>query len=112
MIHYRRLLITLFVCFLNIMIVTGSSASTPIQTQYGPDGLEVDLKSIKCSDKYVTTIFEFRATGNDWASITYDHSAVNFVDEAGAKNTMFLKIPRECIWQLMDTKQIIDQLFL
>ncbi len=49
-----------------------ANASPPVlQTQYGPDGIEVDLIRCKVSDKVLSVAFLVRSTAED-ASVTVD----------------------------------------
>ncbi len=64
------------------LAISGVANATPpvLQTQYGPDGIEVDLIRCKVSDKVLSVAFKFRSTAeDDSASVDIDARVVHYV---------------------------------
>jgi hypothetical protein len=54
-------------------------AQTALQTQYGPDGVEVDLVRAQISGKILSVVFSFRNPGSSAADVTYKIADVHYI---------------------------------
>ncbi len=64
------------------LAISGVANAAPpvLQTQYGPDGIEVDLIRCKVSDKVLSVAFKFRSTAEDGSvSVDIDTRVVHYV---------------------------------
>ncbi len=66
-------------------------AQTALQTQYGPDGVEVDLMRAKVGGKVLSVVFAFRNTGSSSAEVTYKIDEVHYIDNTESKKYQVLK---------------------
>lgn len=70
-------------------------AQTVLQTQYGPDGMEVDLVRAKISGKVLSVVFAFRNVGKDSAKVQYYIADVHYIDNTESKKYHVLKDEKE-----------------
>ena len=61
-----------------------------IQTQFGPDGMEVDLIRAKVSGKVLSTVFSARISDGS-ADLTYAIEEVNYIDTIKSQSYQVLK---------------------
>lgn len=86
---FSIILMSLFL--LAIGASTGIAQST-IQTQYGPNEMEVDLLRAKVSGQVLSVVFSFRNTSTSSSvNVTYDIADVHFVDNSESKKYHVLK---------------------
>jgi hypothetical protein len=77
---------------LTIMWLSISLAAPPVlQTQFGPNGMEVDLIRVKISGKVLSVVFAFRNGGSDSANVVYNIGEVYYVDNTESKKYHVLK---------------------
>ncbi len=88
----QRTLWTLFFALvLSVTWFSTSIAQTALQTQYGPDGVEVDLIRAKIGGKVLSAVFAFRNTGSSSSDITYKIEDVHYIDNTESKKYQVLK---------------------
>jgi hypothetical protein len=77
---------------LSLTWVSATFAGQPvIQTQYGPDGMVVDLVRAKVSGKVLSVVFAFHTDGDNRPDITYDIANVYYIDNTESKKYHVLK---------------------
>lgn len=90
---HKHLLSIVFTLALIFICLSTGSAKEAIQTQYGPDGIEVDLIRMRFSN-HLTLFFKFRNTGEKDVDFDIHHHSVYFIDETGAKKYHVLQDSR------------------
>ena len=91
----RNILTILFSFIFTIVCFSPSHAIESLQTQYGSNGLEVDLVRVQKSGKILTIIFSFRAAGEKRATVKIYTEDVFFVDNVESKKYHVLKDEKE-----------------
>ncbi|PIE54231.1 MAG: hypothetical protein CSA35_06710 [Dethiosulfovibrio peptidovorans] len=77
--HARKLFfLTVMIVFLAISSLA-KAAPPVLQTQYGPDGIEVDLIRCKVSDNVLSVAFLVRSTTEKSVSVDFDIEAVHYL---------------------------------
>ena len=66
-------------------------ATAPLQTQFGPDGVEVDVMKVKSNDKNLIVVFKFRSTGGRELDFESDHRLISFLDDTETKKYHVLR---------------------
>ncbi|PIE82959.1 MAG: hypothetical protein CSA09_03985 [Candidatus Contendobacter odensis] len=87
----RNLWILFLALTLSTTWLSTSMAQTALQTQYGPDGVEVDLVRAKIGGKVLSVVFAFRNTGSSSADVTYKIEDVHYIDNTESKKYQVLK---------------------
>lgn len=93
--RYKHLLALIFSLASILICLSTGSAKEVIQTQYGPDGIEVDLIRAKCSSNHLSVVFIVRNPGEARKSFSVLHDQVNIVDGTGAKKYHVLRDSKE-----------------
>ncbi len=87
--HYLH--VFFLTCFMALCCCSACLSQPVLQTQFGPDGMEVDLIRAKASGKVLSVVLAFRNSGNKSASVRYPVADVHFIDNTDSKKYQVLK---------------------